>query len=94
MILEYNKFLKKNEGIVIGKVGEKTIDKMIDDAYKHFKSIKKPVNSLDIMNYVEEQIGKEMDDDDFEELYYKISGENLDSDDIEDLDDEEKFIVK
>jgi len=33
-------------------------------------------------------------DDDYDILYYKITGEEFDGNDIEDLDDEEKYIIK
>lgn len=96
MLLNYKNFSKNNvsEGKVIEEIGEKTIDTMIDDAYKHFKEIKKPINTLGIIEHVEEVIGKELDDDDYEVLYYKITGESLDGDEIFDLDEEEKFIVR
>lgn len=95
MLLKYSKFIKNiNEGKVIEDVGDIKINDLIDKAYKHFKTNKEPVNTLDIINYVEQTIGKELDDDDYEELYYKITGEELDSEEIMDLDDEEKFIIK
>ena len=95
MLLKYSKFIKNiNEGKVIEEVGDIKINDLIDKTYKHFKTNKEPVNTLDIINYVEQTIGKELDDDDYEELYYKITGEELDSEEIMDLDDEEKFIIK
>jgi len=96
MLLGYNDFKNKNvfESSVIDQVGNSNIDKLIDKAYKYFKNIKKPVNTLDIMEYVETLVGKEMSDDDYEELYYKITGEDFDGDEIYDLEEEEKFIVK
>lgn len=95
MLLKYSKFITNiNEGKIIEEVGDIKINDLIDKVYNHFKINKKPVNTLDIINYVEQSIGKELDDDDYEELYYKITGEELDSEEIMDLDDEEKFIVK
>lgn len=96
MLLDYKKF--KDNSILVEKVieeiGDNVIDGFIDDAYKHFKEIQKPVNALDIINYVEKSVGKELDDEDYEELYYKITGEDFNGDEIDDLEDEEKYIVK
>jgi len=97
MVLNYLKFInnnKINEGIVIDEIGDININKLIDKAYNHYKSTKTPINTLNIINYVEQLIGKELDDDDYEEIYYKITGEVLNAEEIMDLDDEEKFIVK
>jgi len=96
MLLDYKKFKEKSILVesVIEDVGEDNIDNLIDDAYKHFKEIQKPVNTLNIINYVEQSIGKELDDEDYYDLYYKITGEEYDGDEIDDLDDEEKYIIK
>jgi len=94
-LLKYKKFLHNpvNEGVV-KEEGDENINKFIDQAYQYFKTLKKPINTKDIIDYVEKLIGKELDDDDYIDLYYKITGEYLDADVIEDLDDEEKFIIK
>lgn len=95
MILNYNDFKKSiNEGKTIDIIGQEPLNKLIDQAYNHFKKTKQPINTLDILNYIEMEIGKELDDDDYELLYYKITGDDLDSDEIFDLEYEEKFIVK
>jgi len=96
MLLNYKKF--KERGIliesVIEDIGESKIDVLIDNAYKYFKEIQKPVNTLDIISYVEKSINKELDDEDYFELYYKITGEEFNGNEIYDLDDEEKYIIK
>lgn len=91
----YTGFLshKVNEGI-IRETDDSDINKHIDDTYTYFKEIKKEINTKDIIDRVEYLIGKELDDDDYVELYYKITGEYIDSDEIDDLDEEEKFIIK
>ena len=96
MLLNYKSF--KDKGIlvenIVEEIGDDSVDTLIDDAYKHFKQLQKPVNTLDIINHVESSYGKELDDDDYEELYYKITGEDYNGVEIEDLDDEEKYIIK
>jgi hypothetical protein len=70
------------------------VDEIIDNAYIYFKKINKKINTLDIIEYVEDKIGKELDDDDYNELYYRITGEDYNGDEIMDLEDEDKFYVK
>jgi len=96
MLKKYNEFNKitMNEGVILDDIDIKDIDKMIDDAYENFKKINKKVNTLDIIEYVEDKIGKELDDDDYNELYYRITGEEYDDVEISDLDEEEKFYIK
>lgn len=96
MLLKFSNFLSSqiNEGKIIDEVGDTKTNEIIDKAYLYFKKRKKPINTLDIINFVEQYIGKELDDDDYEELYYKITGEDLDSEEIMDLDDEKKYIIK
>jgi len=93
-MFNYNKFVKSiSEGVVVD--GDIDIDNMIDDIYKDFKKSKIPVNTIDIIEAVELEIGEELDDRDYEELYFKITGEriSLDSDKIPYLYGEEKYIV-
>jgi len=96
MLLNYKKFTGKDILVenIIEEIGDKDVNNLIDSAYKYFKDIQKPVNTLDIINYVEEIYGKELDDDDYEELYYKITAEDFNGDEIEDLEEEEKYIIK
>ncbi len=97
-MINFNQFKKLKKSIIkegiLSDIQDNKLDKYINDAYKYFKEIKKPVNTKDIMDYIEKSIGKELDDDDYELLYKKITGEDLTSDEISDLDDEDKFIIK
>jgi len=95
-LTNYKKFIANHKLLKEGYVedyNETEINKIIDNAYKHFKELHIKVNSKDIIEYIEQEIGKEMDDNDYEILYYKITGENLESDEISDLDDEEKYYI-
>jgi hypothetical protein len=92
-MINFNNFNKLTETNLINDDYLK-IDDIIDNAYKYFKKIKKKINTLDIIEYVEDKIGKELDDDDYNELYYRITGEDYDGDEIMDLEDEGKFYIK
>jgi hypothetical protein len=91
-MLTYNKF------ILLEKIQTQDQDdnidykSIIDNAYKHFKKLGIPINSLDILDYVETSIGKELDDNTYANLYYSITGEEIDS--SFDLNNEEKYIVR
>lgn len=96
MILNYKNY--KHKILLENENNEKSNNNIdfniiIDYAYKHFKTTKKPVNTLDIINFVENYIGTELDDNEYEYLYYKITGENINIDEIDDLEDEKKFII-
>jgi len=102
MILNYNKYRKNilnenNPNNIIKDnidIGVDNFNEIIDNAYKHFKKIKKPVNTLDIIEYIENKIGKELPDDDYSKLYYKLTGEYIDDDEISDIGSEERYIIK
>lgn len=101
MVSMYDKFINTDllegyntiEHVTDTSLSNVNINKTIDNAYKHFKSISKPVNVIDIIEYVEDAIGKELTDKDYENLYYKITGDNLSSDEIMDADGE-KFTIR
>lgn len=97
MLLTYNRFNSKqttvNEG-VLNDMEEKSMNKIIDDTFEYFKKNHIKVNTKDIFDHVEQVIGKELDDDDYSLLYYKITGNEINSDEIDDLDEEEKFYIR
>jgi len=92
-MINFNNFNKLTETNLINDDYLK-VDEIIDNAYIYFKKINKKINTLDIIEYVEDKIGKELDDDDYNELYYRITGEDYNGDEIMDLEDEDKFYVK
>jgi hypothetical protein len=95
-MLKFNEFKNKkpklNESI-IDDFGDK-INDYIDESYDHFKKLKKPINTLDVIDYVFEKIGVELNDRDLQELYYKITGNELVDYDFDELKKEPKYIVK